>query len=51
VPNPNPYDEHAYNDAAIVLRAAIASLWKAGATAGEIEDEAEDAKRQAGVEE
>lgn len=51
MPNPNPYKALAYRDAALVLHAAIAALWKAGASAERIEDEIEEAKREAGVEE
>jgi hypothetical protein len=43
VANPNPYDEDAYHDAADRLHAAIADLWRAGATVQTIEDEVEDA--------
>jgi hypothetical protein len=51
VPNPYPYKMLAYRDAALVLHAAIAALWKAGASAQMIEDEIEKAKREAGIEE
>lgn len=54
VPNPNRTTRTStHNDAGgILLHAAIASLWKAGATAQQmIEDEVEDATREAGVEE
>ena len=51
MPNPNPYKALAYRDAALVLRAAIAALWKAGASAQMIEDEVEEAMREAGVRE
>jgi hypothetical protein len=51
MPNPNPYKALAYRDAVLVLRAAIAAVWKAGASAQMIEDEIEAAKRETGVEE
>jgi hypothetical protein len=51
VPNPNPYDQTAYDRAVKRLQTAIAALWKAGATPQQIEDEVEDAMLQAGVEE
>jgi hypothetical protein len=51
MPNPNPYKALAYRDAALVLRAAIAALWKAGASVQQIEEEIENAMREAGVEE
>lgn len=50
MPNPNPYKALAYREAAQVLRAAIAALWKAGASAQMIEVEIENAMRQVGVE-
>jgi hypothetical protein len=50
-PNPNDYDEDAYHEAATKLHAAVLDLWRAGATAQAIEDEVEDAMRDAGVEE
>jgi len=51
MPNPNTYKALAYRDAVLVLRAAIAALWKAGASVQQIVDEIENAKREAGAEE
>jgi hypothetical protein len=51
VSNPNAYDQAAYNRAAKRLHAAIAALWKAGASVQEIEDEIEEAMREVASEE
>jgi hypothetical protein len=44
------FDERAYNRAVKRLRGAIVALWEAGATPHDIEDEFEEAMREAGVE-
>ena len=49
MPNPNEPDEKLYGRAVRRLRGAIAALWDSGATWESIEDEIEDAQREAGV--
>lgn len=43
------FDERAYNRALRRLRAAVVALWEAGATGQDIEDEFDEAIRDAGV--
>ena len=49
MPNPNELDEKLYNRAVRRLRGAIKALWGSGASWQEIEDEIEEAQREAGI--
>jgi hypothetical protein len=47
--NPNEYDDDAYTAATIKLVSALSAMWEAGASTDNIEDELENALREAGV--
>jgi hypothetical protein len=47
--NPHEFNDKLYNRAVRRLQGAIAALWNSGATWETIEDEIEEAQREAGV--
>jgi hypothetical protein len=49
VPNPNELDERLYSRGVRRLKGAIKALWGSGASWQEIEDEIEEAQREAGI--
>ena len=49
MPNPNERNQAAVTKAVKRLHAAVAALWKAGASWEEIEDEIENAQNEVGV--
>jgi hypothetical protein len=49
MPTARPYDERLYNRAVRRLKGAIKALWDSGATWQTIEDEIEEAQRDAGI--
>ena len=49
MPNPNELDERLYSRGVRRLKGAIKALWGSGASWQEIEDEIEEAQREAGI--